>query len=425
MRTVLAAVSLLLAACARDFTLDEATLAAAARDVVPDVETETGTDLSGLTIRIGTRDDLVRTLVAELTEQLTVPLADEATARTRARACAIRLSRELFAKYSYAERVVLACEENLRPLAVRCGEPLILTPEGVRAILAHECVHAADDRRYGLRAGLAGAGTLEALEARSAVLEGHAQLLARRICERRGWGEAFEAFTRSLDGAGEAFMRFVEEEGGAAAVERALRSPPAELALVARPRWFLDPASRPEPEFDLSAALRRLVARHPPRKWSAVERSPGRSDMREALSLLPVPDVDWVVETVEESRSLRLTPRRGPRSTTILAALHRFSSREDAERCLGLLRRLHRLKDETMRTGTVRIEVASYHETAVDGRVGEVAAKTIRIGKREVRAATLTVRAGTFVLEVARTGDGIDQRRMIETAIDVLTGVDS
>lgn len=437
-------------ALASDFALDETTLAAAARDVVPAVAKETGVDLSRLSIRIGTRRDIVRTLVTEMTEQLQVVLGDEATARAQALSSATLLSRALLAKYSYDEKVILLCEENLRSLAPMLEEPLLLTAEGVRAILTHECVHAADDRKYGLRAGLANAKSAEALECFSAVMEGHAQVVSRRVCARQGWGEAFAAFTRTIDkvpakgldegqkqlvklmGAktasayheGERFMRHLEAKGGAAAVDRAFRSPPAELALIENPAWFLDPSARPKPGVDLLAALKKLIPHYPVETWSARTTSLSRVQIRTALNLLPPADIEWVAGTVKEVQALVLNPRAAPMSKMVVAALYHVPSAVDAKRCFGLLRKLSRIKDERMQSGSIRITATLYHESAGDGWSGEFAAKTIQVGPegaaQEVRSVSLTAHQGPILLEMAWSAVAITEKETIARAIEIL-----
>jgi hypothetical protein len=434
---------------AGEFVLDEEALAAAVKEVLPEIQKETGVEGSKLKVRLGKREDMVRTLTTELTGQLATALGDREAAEAQARLSAQLLAGALVAKYSYDEKVVFVCPENIQRLSRLISEPRLRTAAGLRAILAHECVHAADDARYDFRACLGAAGKPEVLETLSAVIEGHAQVLARRVCERKGWAEEFAAFTRSIDkvpdqglsegqkqlirmlsakiasaySEGEKFMRFVEEKGGAEAVERAFRSPPAELALLENPEWYLDPSKRPAAEVDLSAPLKTLVAKYKAEEWSVRETSLTKAQMRVALNLLPEADQQWVTGAAKACRAIVFNPREAPTSKMIVAVLFRFDSAEDSKKFLEISGKLGRIKDEKMKEGAIRISGVRYERVTGEGWEGEISVKQIHVGPQSVEARSLVARSGTFCLEVTWSGEPVEEKEMARLAGSILSAV--
>jgi len=72
--------------------------------------------------------------------------------------------------------------------------------QALQALMIHELVHAADDKKY--NAFKQGALSYQEVFAKSAVIEGHAQWQTRRICETHGCSLAFEELNRYMFNSG-------------------------------------------------------------------------------------------------------------------------------------------------------------------------------------------------------------------------------
>src|SRR5262249_54477815 len=143
--------------------------------------------------------------------------------------------------------------------------------------------------RFHIGALFARCADQDALRALNALIEGHAQFVARELAPRLGCADGFAAYTRAINAPpkglvengdtgtqmvlrtansalttsyteGEACFTALHAEGGDAAVERAFREPPGDAVLIARPAWFLHPEQRPRAVFELEPALDAFAA---------------------------------------------------------------------------------------------------------------------------------------------------------------------
>lgn len=188
------------------------------------------------------------------------------------------------AKYTWTTKELLVSAKGWRLQAIQMKRPGLTSDACLRAVLAHETVHALDDARHDIGKVLGGLATIDAIQGFTGVFEGHAQLLARRICAKRGWSEGFDLFSTNIRGlpegaeslaaaqldtlraqgavmaapyvAGETFLAAVEARGPEA-VARAFREPPDSPDLLYRPDWWLDPSKRPKSKFAMAATLAR------------------------------------------------------------------------------------------------------------------------------------------------------------------------
>ncbi len=433
---------------AGDFTIDAESLAAAVREVRPQIEKETGVDLSKVTIRLGTREDLSRTLLAEVTAQLTITLGDAEAAKAQAKLLTTLMVDAMLAKYSYSEKTVFVSAENFVKLAALVDEPGLATAEGLRAVLVHECVHAADDLKFDLEACIKRLKGQEGLMCFSAVLEGHAQVVTRRVCAGHGWEKGFETFTRSIGkmpedmeegqkilaramtsaltsacSDGETFMTFVEAKGGAKGVARAFRETPHDIALIDNPAWFLDPSLRPAKTYDLKAALEALAKRFPKDEWTITRTALTKGQLRGALEMMPKEDLDWFLDALVDCRLVVIQPSAAPQSKMVIAALYEMPRPVDSERALKLTNALNRLKDEKMKTGTIRVTSAKYEDVAGTRWSGELARKKVQAGLQEVAVSSLIARRGAVTLELVYSAYEADRKQITADAETILSAV--
>jgi hypothetical protein len=125
------------------------------------------------------------------------PPADETVEQMR-RAAAEVYARGLFARYSLQQHEVLIRPANFEDLAELLEMPAVNSEGQVMCVLLHERVHAAQEELYAPSQVIPELRGADAVRAHNAVLEGHAQFVARRVAERLGLADAFETFTRSI-----------------------------------------------------------------------------------------------------------------------------------------------------------------------------------------------------------------------------------
>jgi hypothetical protein len=425
----------------QDFEITDAAVAELGKAVLPFVEKETGASLEGVALRLAGAEDLRRILEEELLPQMRVLDLEPEAAKARAAAAAAILSRAMVAKYAFGAKAILVCPGNVDSLSREIGEPLLRSRAGLCAVLAHEAAHAADDLKYGFSARLLSLKDPQALQVFNAVIEGHAQVVARKACEAGGWGEAFEAFRRSIgkeppgDGSdegrrflsrvltaslasaywdGETFMRAVLEKGGEKAVERAFAEPPADPEVLHHPEWFLDPASRPPLAFDFDGGLALFEEGFDSAAWAAQKQPMTPPQIRAALSLLPAEVVDRIARACRTSRFCLLTPRTPPAGRMVVALLIEFAGAGEAVFYMAAAERLSRIKDEKMKSGSVKIVEAAYETVREEGWQGFFAAKTVESAGSQVRVFDLVACSGSLSLELLYSGVETDSKALAE-----------
>ncbi|MCB9892515.1 MAG: hypothetical protein H6833_12760 [Planctomycetes bacterium] len=380
------------------FELTDEFLVEQATRILPEIRKEfgEGTLKTPVTARIGTQREVREALISENRELLGRVFGEEG-GEDQVRSFARSMARALFAKYAFATREILFLPNNLQRIAELLEAPEVNGPDCVFAILVHEMVHAADhDTWLDPDVLFATFSTQEQVTAYNAVLEGHAQHIARRICARLGKTEAFESFTRLIgtlpppededDPAaelmmrvsvaamasayydGERFMATLEKEGGKKAVERAFRHPPQDVMEIFEPQWFLKPESKPERLFDLGNALAFLEARFPEETWR-----------RQRLSVTPaqiLASISGFVEA-EQAEGLKRALRRvellmvadkDDANRVMTFALVECKSPTDAMTFHSVNSKVLKVKDERFKKGPIQILESSYEESVKDGQ---------------------------------------------------------
>ncbi len=251
-----------------------------------DVEAELGDTIGSVDVTISTPKDMAKLLQPEL-ERTYSEIEGGLRGATLKKQCELEAqaySSALLAKVAMTGAALHVCPENFKRIADITPEWAgIQSPDGLDIILIHELVHVWQERRYKLETFIGTPRSLDALLARSAVLEGHAQLVTRAVAQRRGISEAFELLERTqtevpdstTDPAARQQMQLTQavtsftyaqglrlwdeviaELGRPAAVELLFTEPPSSTRAVEREGQYLHPT--PEPEVDLDRAIRQL-----------------------------------------------------------------------------------------------------------------------------------------------------------------------
>lgn len=431
-----------IAACQDRFRVEADTIKEAAAQARPLVETATGVKLTDrINVVISTPERIGKILLEELKSQFEVVEGDAETARKRAVATAAVLRNAMMAKYEWGAKRIHVSPKNIERTARLLDEPKLVSPDGIRVVLVHEFVHAADDRKHDVLGVLDRLKTSEHHQAFAAVIEGHAQFVTRRIAAEHGWTDAFETFTRCIGKVpedevegealrlllrvvateismayrdGERFIQAVHARAGDAGVAKVLEDPPRELELIHQPEWYLDPEKRPVLTVRFDEALKRAAEGFDPESWKRRVQTLVRAQLEAALSLLPAETQKRALDHAKHFRALILNPKAAPQSKMVMIGLAEHTSPEEAVYYLAAIRELLTTKDAKMKTGAIRIAKARYEEVRGKGWVGIYYEKTIDVRGIDVRVTGLNAIRGRLSAEITFSAEEADRDRLLE-----------
>lgn len=402
-------------------------------------------------VRLATAKDIELALIEEFTPRivkLTVAAGheeNESIARDVATQTAKPLSSALFAKYATGSRTVLVCLDNAnRVLALQPDLLRVPALELVRATLAHEFVHALDHANYAFDRELLECSTADEVSALDAIMEGHAQFIARRACAAIGLSDAFEAFTglvlskatatgfdrvivEIIHGAivhsyvqGEAFVAEIHSKGGEEAVARAFREPPTDPLVISNPEWFLDPSKRPASKFNLEAALTAFESSFDSERYLS-QRSRGNAEqLKGALALIPEREaVDALAAGVLSFDIASLQPKVDERDGILICSLTTYRDSAVAHSYRAVFARLDALKCEQMKTGRVQI-LSSKSETVVSGSDEiDVYDKEIKNGALKFPVKTAVLVRDQVAVEMVASGKAFTADEWVALAVKI------
>ncbi len=357
------------------------------------------------------------------------------------------LSEACFGKVHLAEGHVMVVGESFATLADAAPELA-----GLRAarfldvILLHEAVHVWQDRRFDVDAFVGKPRDEEELRGRFCVLEGHAQVVTRRVAERLGLTDEFALFVRAngevpstitdpvlrlmaetttkvmgfqyVDG--ERFVAHVLERlGPEAGLERLFTAPPRTLRAVSHPELYLDPPA--DDGLDLRAIAGRAAELLPegwPRQVVAVP-EPG---LRTALALGGEEAEAWLKDGHRETMAVvGGDPQVANRQLTL--ALYACTSPEAATRFITVSEAVSRAKDEQYsKPGSAFTIVSTSTAGAdLDDRPGLFMDKRVATPVGEITVRSLVVAEGAFVVELVSVHhDELDKAGLQDLARRVL-----
>lgn len=441
---------------ARATPITQGAIDAALARALPAARRTLGAELgSGVRARTAEVEEVEAALLAENRELMTRQLGDPVQAEEAAAAFAHALAPALLAKYALLEREILVVPSSFERIAELIGEPAIDSVETLRGVLLHEVVHAADDELFQMGATLLSRTNAEQVMAFQAVMEGHAQAVARRLAGELGWTAGFETFDRAISAPpagpapadeisrtmlrlqlataatmyhdGERFMLALDAEGGAEAVRKAFLEPPLETGLIYAPEWFLHPERRPALAFDFDASLDRLAATFPEAEWRRGRLTLTPPQLEAVLALLDKEDVRRILAHLRQSRVQQFVSSGSGAQRLISVGLLEFDSAAEAIFYQASYERLNRLRDEAMKEGGVSIAQARYTPLVPPAPAGLFLEKTMRLTgvggqtKDEKVYGACAVR-GPIAVEVLYQGQPVTLERAVEFAVQALDG---
>lgn len=326
-------------------------------------------------------------------------------------------------KYGFATKTIYVSPQGLERMAGLLKNQKVLEDEFFRALLLHELVHACDDASHSLDKKLAQVDNVEQLHVWNALIEGHAQWVTRKVLLAEGKQEWFEELERTMtqgqSGAGEVAdyqariatanvvfayrdgLRFFEKaaelfpEKG---FRDFLQEPPQARSEVVWPEKYRQ-APRPV-RYISKEVFQQFLAPRKREGWDAESVDVSVIEIRAGFSLLPAAEVDPVLQEVRrlETWSLRSLENR---ASTVTLAVFEFEDDSNSEACYHLEEKLLRKKDETMRTGLVRIKRSKYAEPSLLGADRALECwKEIMEGFQPVRVYISVAQKGPVVVEL-------------------------
>jgi hypothetical protein len=332
-------------------------------------------------------------------------------------------SRVLVAKYEPGAHVVHVVPETADTVAKALRSPALAAEGTLRVVLVHEAVHALDFPRYGLEAARRRVANEDEGQAFGAVVEGHAQAVAKRVAAKWGLVKSFDEYTRSISAMppgvppeveaivralaatlafgyvqGQAFVEAVEaaRPGG---VEAVLRDPPRSTRLVERPEEWLDPTKVPTGP-DLAAAADAFRSLVPAPEWTARSARILKAALETTASAVPEARRKEYLKGLEDARALAASASGGRQ---VLVYVIAFATEADARRHVDIERVTSTAKDR----GTApKVVEAKYSDGAGAGNLlpGFVATKTVESGKETAELVAQTFAAGRFAAQVVVVG---------------------
>ncbi len=431
-----------------DCDITQARVDAVLAEVVPALEEVLGLKLEDpVHARVCERSEIAQVVAEENRPLVRAQIPDEAEAERQVEALGAAYAAMTLAKYAWSSGEVLVVAENFPRLSELIRSPELCSDEALRAILVHELIHLDDHRRLHFDTVLAGLKNADQILAYNAVIEGHAQHLARRVCTARGWAKGFEIYSRSIgalpaqedQGAGvdlllkvmaatvsasyvqgERFFAEIEEAGGTEAVARAFATPPVDLEAVYHPEWFLDPGKRPVVTVDFEAAIALAKESFPPEKWNCAVLTVNPEQLRVATAMIPAKYSEKMLAGLVANRLTNFSPLEGSQSKQVAFVVYELRSVEAATLFVAGEELVMRAKDEQMKSGAIRISSAEYTALVGQGLSGVLAHKEVQVGSETTAVITLCASRGRMAIETTFIGEPIDDEEHIALAASLL-----
>ncbi|MCA8975742.1 MAG: hypothetical protein KDC98_13555 [Planctomycetes bacterium] len=381
-------------------------------------------------------EDVARVIANENLPAIRLRQCDEDKAEAEAAQLSRELARFVFAKYAWSTKTFLVVAATWEASASVLRRPELTTDHTLRAVMVHELCHAIDDLRFDFGRRMLATPSTDSVAAFSAVMEGHAQLAARRVCKVRGWSDGFEALTGSIGAVpagiadseeasaflmraqaaalasayldGERFVTTVLEARPESGRRDIFESPPLDPETILQPQWYLDPSTRPALLYELEPAIDAFVARFDPAIWSSMRGNVTGKQIATGLTMLEAEEVDAFVASLRAARMVQLAPTAAPQSKIAILIAMEFDSEDAARRWVDMSGRVSDHKDDTMDKGMIRILDSKTTQLAPPSPFGLMQQKTMRNGRLEFEVATIDAARGRVVLETIYSGDPPD-----------------
>lgn len=410
-RTAIAGLLLGSLVAAQDgFEISTEDLARWGDEAIAALREDQGVTLEGVRVVLAGPGD-VRAALERENRAFLVGWLGEEQGEAQAREFARSLARITMAKFAFGEKVAYVQPDVVETVSEATAMPELRSAPVVRALLLHELAHAADDERFGLQGLVDRCRSADDVQVLNHLLEGHAQVVTRRLAPRLGWQDGFAIFERALTAIpkdlpedpaeggerhlarisglafgqlyteGERFVAALIEDGGRAAIAKAFANPPVDMEVIANPRWFLHPEERPAKRFDLDVLLD-IAARNvdeEEEEWVVQRVSVPRATLVTVLAPLTTEEAGALVADLRQNRVLVCHSKVAPGRQVAIAALE-FATPEAAEAYVRGMRTMQERRDEQWTSGQIRIERSDYQQLEPPAPGGFTAEKRVLVG---------------------------------------------
>jgi len=391
-------------------------------------------------VRLTTTEELREILYRDLK-----PVLEAAGTKDALESTTVLMGRALLAKYEPATHTVHVVGERLDKSEGAHRADGSGDPDFLRALLAHEATHAHDWDRYGWnRVDVARKGQ-EAIQAFDAVIEGHAQYVAKRAAGVMGIPGAFDRVTAVILAKpplaeealrplmevviatlgfgyvqGHAFVEAVAAAGGEERLEALLREPPTRTRAIEFPDEYLHPRTESEtPDLERAVeALRPLVGDE---AWSVTTTRLLKAQLAPISLALPEKYREGFVSGVLEGYVLAAQLPAEDRS--VVGLLLWFRSPEATKAFLEGDLEAQKAKDETGGVpGLARIEEVRYEDGAGrDGHLpGYVAHKVVSVRGQRIEVTVHSFALGRLAGQILIVSSPEIDRAAQDAALDRL-----
>lgn len=413
------------------------------------VEKHLGVELkTKLTFREAKKSELRDILNKELVKQFEAQFEDPKKAETERKNWVRSMAQGILAKYAFGSGNVMVIPDTIGRVATLIDEPKLATNECLQAILVHECVHVIADQEHQFAKHANTLGNTDELLAYNAVIEGHAQFIARKVCAENGWSEGFEIFTKSIgkvpdlgDEAenmlarvaavsaswayyqGEEFIAALHAAGGDKAIAKAYAEPPKSPAQVFHPDWYLDPDKQPTITYPIDEGFDAFEKTVDKKKWTVNKMTINEAQISTAMQLLAKDDIDRCTKHLQVCKSLIVTWTRPAGERMISAAVFVSDSVSEAAFFLACEERLMRKKDEAMKAGPMKIVDSKYTQKGEGAMLGLLAQKVIQYRGQDLPVTTLVLAQDRVVLELTYSNEAVTEEEIVKKGRELLGNV--
>ncbi len=405
-------------------------------EVFQAVKQETGVDLKGkIQVRWGTALDFAKVLTKDSQDLSSVPFGKKTLKKLRKQHRII--GTQLLGKFDWRKNEILIGRTNLEKQARLFKKPKLLEPQTIKALLTHESMHAVDQSQYHWVEKMKDLGSSK-IKLYNAVVEGHAQAVAERICKAQGWEKGFSVFssvigkipdstkglmrqlleiriaqTRDAYWKGRSFVIAVEKALGKRGLKRIFEHPPSSFDQVLHPEWYLHPEKAPQTSFDPSPAFKAFLEGIPRKEWRARRIKASLSQLGAALTLLPEKEKKWILESLLGNRTLVVMDRKNPQARMMVFSFLQFKTPEDAKFYLKSGLKLSKIKDQKMAKGRVRITESSYEDFRGKGKPMVYIGKTVAVGGQTVAVKSLLITRENLALEILYSNAATTKEKLL------------
>lgn len=394
-----------------------------AQQAIDAVAAETGSDLSALQIQFATPDDIAAALRSEQKVLFADLMSDAWYADAALQHYSSNAAEAMLGKYAIEHDAILVNPRLVSRLFADRRNDTEFMREVYLALFAHEAMHAVQERRYDLDGSLAALEGIGEQVALDAVIEGHAQFGARRVCAQIGCSEGFAALTDKLvdwehhsDAAvaqsrrmasartafsyveGEAFVTLLHRHGGETLVDQAWAKPPSDPWVIAHPASY----DKPRPlKHDMERAARQLSSEFPPEQWVHMRSVALPNELAVYMSQLPAAEAEHMMDQHRQHISVSLLDKQNPDKGAPSIEFIQCDTPKASQRYVEIMQDRLRMLDASDQSSARQTVSQHYQQVDLDGAEGFYREAKWQVGGSTIAVKNLMISRDELTIHVA------------------------